>query len=108
MIKIGKLKNMQTMKKVLPSIFAIALSLGLLSAQNDATFRVEVSSDSILMGNYFKVTFSLESAGGENFQPPIFSGFDVVSGPTILPVLVWSTVKPLKVCLILITFAPGT
>ncbi|MCB0546536.1 MAG: BatD family protein [Phaeodactylibacter sp.] len=69
------------MKKVLPSIFAIALSLGLLSAQNDATFRVEVSSDSILMGNYFKVTFSLESAGGENFQPPIFSGFDVVSGP---------------------------
>lgn len=69
------------MKKVLSSIFAIALSIGLLSAQKGATFSVEVSSDSILMGNYFKVTFSLESAGGKDFQPPLFEGFDVMSGP---------------------------
>lgn len=69
------------MKKMLLSIFAIALSVSVLSAQKDATFQVEVSSDSILMGNYFKVTFSLESAGGDNFQPPLFEGFDVVSGP---------------------------
>lgn len=69
------------MKKVLSSIFAIALSVSLLSAQENAAFSVEVSSDSILMGNYIKVTFSLESAGGKNFQPPLFEGFDVMSGP---------------------------
>ena len=69
------------MKKMLSSIFVIALTIGLLAAQEGASFRVEVSSDSILMGNYFKVAFSLESAGGEHFQPPLFEGFDVVSGP---------------------------
>ncbi len=69
------------MKKMLSLISAIALSFGLLYAQEGARFTVEVSSDSILLGNYFKVSFSLESAGGENFQPPLFESFDIVSGP---------------------------
>ena len=69
------------MKKMLSSIFATAFIFGLLSAQDSALFKVEVSCDSILMGNHFKVSFSLENTGGENFQPPVFEGFDVVSGP---------------------------
>lgn len=69
------------MKKALSLISAFALGLGLLSAQEGVRFTVKVSSDSILLGNYFKVSFALESAGGENFQPPLFENFDVVSGP---------------------------
>lgn len=69
------------MKKVLSSVFAIMLAAGLLGAQEDAVFRVEISSDSILMGNRFKVSFSLESTSGGDFQPPHFEGFDIVSGP---------------------------
>ncbi|MCB0589617.1 MAG: BatD family protein [Phaeodactylibacter sp.] len=69
------------MKKAFSSIFAFALTFSLLSAQEDMAFKVEVSSDSILMGNYFKVSFSLESTGGDNFQPPLFEGFDIMSGP---------------------------
>ncbi|MCB0579645.1 MAG: BatD family protein [Phaeodactylibacter sp.] len=69
------------MKKAISTVFALTLALGLACAQEGARFKVEVSSDSILLGNRFKVSFSLESAGGDNFRPPLFEGFDVVSGP---------------------------
>ncbi len=69
------------MKKVLSLISAFALTIGLLSAQEGARFTVEVSSDSILMGNYFKVTFTLESAQGDEFEAPQFRDFDIISGP---------------------------
>ena len=52
-----------------------------LQAQDDTRFTVEVSTDSILFGNYFKVTFSLENAKGGEFSAPDFSEFHVVSGP---------------------------
>ncbi|MEO1513630.1 MAG: BatD family protein [Bacteroidota bacterium] len=45
------------------------------------SFTVTVSTDSILMGNYFEVTFTLKDANGSNFLPPDFPDFQVVSGP---------------------------
>ncbi len=50
-------------------------------AQSEAKFSVEISSDSILLGNYFIVKFTLENANSNNFQAPDFSDFRVVSGP---------------------------
>jgi hypothetical protein len=46
----------------------------------DITFKAEVSTDSILMGNYFEVRFTIENAAGD-FQAPEFEGFEIMSGP---------------------------
>ena len=68
------------MKKLL---FAISFSclVNLAFAQQDAKFKIEVSSDSVLLGNYFEVKFILENQSGTQFQPPSFEGFNVVGGP---------------------------
>ena len=71
------------MKRIALLVAACFLLAGSpLVAQENARFSVEVSSDSILMGNYFKVVFTLENANGEQFEAPLFQGFDVVSGPS--------------------------
>lgn len=57
------------------------LFFGIILAQKAPKFTVEVSTDSILLGNYFQIKFTLENASGENFQPPVFEGFQIVSGP---------------------------
>ena len=58
----------------------ILIGANMLQAQ-DAKFTVKVSADSILIGNYFEVTFSIENGNAENFEPPSFQGFSVVGGP---------------------------
>lgn len=57
------------------------LTMSHLHAQQGPKFTVEVSSDSVLMNNYFTVSFTLENADGMNFMPPSFEAFEVVSGP---------------------------
>ena len=69
------------MKKVLFVSLAL-LSLSMLHAQqNEVRFTVEVSTDSLLMGNALQVRFILENGQGQDFQAPYFNGFSVVSGP---------------------------
>jgi len=53
---------------------------GFIYAQ-EAKFTVTVSNDSVLLGNYIEVTFSLENAVMEEFQAPVFEGFRIISGP---------------------------
>ena len=63
-------------------LFSISLFIGIsLLAQEGATFKVEVSTDSVLLGNYIEVTFTLENANMEDFQAPTFEGFQIISGP---------------------------
>jgi hypothetical protein len=71
------------MKKGILIFLALAGGLGLLSAQEGPRFTVELSSDSILLGNYFKAVFTLENANGQAFDPPHFEGFEIVSGPNV-------------------------
>lgn len=59
----------------------VFMAISHLNAQEGPRFTVEVSSDSVLMNNYFIVTFTLENGEGENFMPPTFEEFEVVSGP---------------------------
>ena len=47
----------------------------------EARFSVEVSTDSILLGNFIEVKFILENAKAGNFTPPEFEDFQVVGGP---------------------------
>lgn len=54
---------------------------GIVFGQKAPKFTVEVSTDSILLGNTVQVKFTLENASGDNFQAPVFEGFHVVSGP---------------------------
>ena len=68
------------MKKLLYTI-AFSFVINLAFAQQEASFRIEVSSDSVLLGNYFEVKFILESASGNQFEPPAFDGFSLVGGP---------------------------
>ncbi len=67
-------------KQLLLLACSLAFSAVLL-AQEKPRFTIEVSTDSILLGNYFQVTFTLENAKGTDFAPPTFDGFTIVSGP---------------------------
>lgn len=71
------------MKKIVFTLVFGALICGSLAAQKAPKFTVELSADSILMGNHFMVRFTLENAEGENFEPPSFSEFFIVNGPAV-------------------------
>ena len=70
------------MKRILFACFVFLFcGHNFLGAQENVKFTITVSTDSILLGNYFEVKFSLENANGENFQPPSFQDFVVIGGP---------------------------
>ena len=48
----------------------------------EIVFEMHVSYDTVYMGNYVGVKFSLENGKGE-FVPPTFEDFRIVSGPNI-------------------------
>lgn len=60
-------------------IISMALGCTQLSAQS---FTIDVSSDSILVGNYIEVSFKLENINGQ-FEAPNFDGFTILSGPNL-------------------------
>ncbi|MCB0521562.1 MAG: BatD family protein [Lewinellaceae bacterium] len=63
-------------------LFATAFLSTAIAQERPVKFTVEVSTDSILMGNNFEVKFILENANGNDFEAPDFSDhFNVVSGP---------------------------
>ena len=67
------------MRQILATTIYLFLS-SFLYAQGPI-FEVTVSTDSILLGNYVEVTFTLSNGAMEEFQPPTFDGFQVLSGP---------------------------
>ena len=68
------------MRKIIALSICFLVS-GFIYAQEDAKFTVTVSTDSVLLGNYVEVTFTLENAAMEEFQAPVFEGFRIISGP---------------------------
>jgi uncharacterized protein (DUF58 family) len=63
-------------------IYLIFLGMIISSAllAQDVQFKAEVSSDSILMGNYLEVRFTIENAAGD-FEAPEFEDFELLFGP---------------------------
>lgn len=52
--------------------------------QQKPTFRVEVSTDSVLLGHHFRADFILENAPGGEFSAPDFiPDFTVLAGPNM-------------------------
>lgn len=66
--------------RIVAMLIGLFLS-GSVFAQKDARFTIEVSTDSVLLGNYFEVKFTLENAKGDNFEPPAFTEFFLKGGP---------------------------
>lgn len=69
------------MKKLSLFLFGLIIYSCLQAQENNPKFTLEISTDSILMGNYFEVKFTLENANGRNFYPPTFEGFTIIGGP---------------------------
>jgi hypothetical protein len=67
------------MKSVL-TICGLIISLQLLVAQ-DVKFTVEISSDTLLVGNYFELKYTIENAPVDEFEPPKLKILHVVGGP---------------------------
>ena len=63
-------------------IFTLLISANWCMGQDDGSFTVQVSSDSVLMGNTLTLKYSLENMEGE-FIAPDLSDFRVVSGPNV-------------------------
>ncbi len=66
------------------AIFIIFLILNQVDVvySQEARLTVEVSSDSILIGNYFELKFTIENADG-NFEAPELYEFDLLGGPNV-------------------------
>jgi len=62
-------------------IAAISLSSVITNAQQKVNIKTEISTNSVLLGNYFEVTFIIEDADIKEFDPPSFESFDIISGP---------------------------
>ena len=70
------------MKKAILIVVSIFAALQAAVAQ-EVDFRLELSSDTVLLGNVVVARFVLDNAEGGDFQAPAFDGFDVVSGPNM-------------------------
>ena len=64
---------------------AVALALFASAAIGHAqvSWRATVSKTEVEAGAPFRVTFALDGADGEAFEPPDLSGFEVIAGPNV-------------------------
>ena len=67
------------MKAWLQSLCFVIVSSAMYAQDQD--FYATVDTDEIFMGSYLEVSFALKNQDGDNFQPPRFDDFDVLSGP---------------------------
>jgi len=58
----------------------MACTIGLPVWAQEGSFSLDISSDSVLIGNYFQIRFTVENFQGK-FEPPDFNDFTVVGGP---------------------------
>lgn len=58
--------------------FIISISV---QAQEEISFMASVNNDTILLGSYFELTFTLTNSSANDFQPPSFDEFSIISGP---------------------------
>lgn len=58
----------------------LVLFFGNIALTQDASIVVEVSMDTILLGNHFEVRFTVKNASGK-FERPSFEGFNILAGP---------------------------
>lgn len=69
------------MKKVFLLAASFLMVANIAFSQKEAKLTVEISNDSILLGNYIEVKFTIENTSVKKFEAPDFTGFNIVSGP---------------------------
>ena len=69
------------MQKIIIFGLLVLGNFSLQAQDNSPIFTVEISTDSILLGNYFEVKYTLKNGSANNFVAPDFENFNVVSGP---------------------------
>lgn len=69
------------MKKFMILGMFVFLNVSLQAQDDSPKFTVEISMDSILLGNYFEVKYTLENGSADKFDAPNFENFNVVGGP---------------------------
>jgi len=62
-------------------LFLVLASTGLL-AQQPVTFTASTDARQVVVGGYFEVSFTLENGQGNDFRPPAFKDFNLLSGPS--------------------------
>ena len=70
--------------KIAKNLFLLffVLLVNQLIAQQPISFKASTDAKQVVVGGYFEVSFTLENAQGQDFQPPVFKDFNVVSGPS--------------------------
>lgn len=63
-------------------LFAFTFLFAAASAYAQPTFEANANAKEVVLNGYFDLTFTLRDADGSNFQPPSFTDFVVVSGPS--------------------------
>jgi len=81
--KLRRIGKEYFMKRILLLAIGLFCFSSILKGQDqESSFTMNVSSDTILMGNHFTLTYSLENLEGE-FIAPDLSDFRVLSGPNV-------------------------
>ena len=69
------------MRDFLIAALLLSTSASMMGQQKTVqSFEIQVSTDTILLGNFFEVRFLVQNAKG-TFDPPAFEDFQVVGGP---------------------------
>ena len=69
------------MKNLMIFGMLVLLSFGMQAQESSPKFTVNISMDSVLLGNYFEVKYMLENGSADNFVAPNFENFNVIGGP---------------------------
>ena len=73
-------------KAILFFVFQIVCTFSILSGQSNsnsvAEFYVETSAKEVIEGGYFELRLVMKNMKATNFQPPSFSDFDILNGPS--------------------------
>lgn len=78
--KIGKIENMMSIKHYISFIFILFISQ--LQFAQKPELSVSVSKNKLGLNQRFKIEFSINKQGGDNFIPPNFNNFKVIAGPS--------------------------
>jgi len=66
-------------KKLLST--AVFVLTALVVQAQEVKFSVEISSDTLLIGNYFELKYTIENTSANHFEPPKLNNHHIVGGP---------------------------
>jgi hypothetical protein len=78
-LSLGKQNSLAVVKKTL--LTTSLMIMGLAVFAQTPKFTVSVSSDTVLLGNYFELKYTIENASASGFEAPDLYQFNIVSGP---------------------------